>query len=292
MAKANHGFSPDKVAEFREAFDLWNTDGNAVLDYKEMTQALKGLGDFDEKALEKIMREVDDNKDGVIDFNEFMNALWRLQTRGDASAFGTMVKKQMELIAIETASGGMHSYAKEEISAFASHLNYCLGDDPQLAYLMPIDPDTNDIFEKVKDGLLITKFINMIEPHTIDMRAVNYKKGGGLNQFKVIENQNLNIAAAKAVGLSFLSLCHCPSLSVPLSLSLSSPLSLYPSVLVSLALNLCLSLSCLVSSSLSFLSVFTLDRTLISLSRVSPSLIPLWLWLCVWSEWQACASTM
>ena len=47
---------------------------------------------------------------------------------------------------------------------------------------------------------MIAKFINLIEPDTIDWRVVNYKKGGGLNQFKVIENQNLNIASAKAIG--------------------------------------------------------------------------------------------
>merc|ERR1712130_440528 len=41
----------------------------------------------------------------------------------------------------------------------------------------------------------------MIEPDTIDWRAVNYKKKGGLNQYHVIENQNLNIAAAKSIGL-------------------------------------------------------------------------------------------
>ncbi|ETO12540.1 hypothetical protein RFI_24836 [Reticulomyxa filosa] len=106
----------------------------------------------------------------------------------------------MELIAIESKSGGLHSYAKEEISAFANHLNYCLGDDSDLDYLMPINPDTNDLFTKVKDGVMIAKFINVIEPETIDWRAVNYKKGGGLNQFKIIENQNLNLSAAKSIG--------------------------------------------------------------------------------------------
>jgi len=48
---------------------------------------------------------------------------------------------------------------------------------------------------------MIAKFINMIEPDTIDWRAVNYKKGGGVNQFKIIENHNLNISAAKSIGL-------------------------------------------------------------------------------------------
>ena len=39
------------------------------------------------------------------------------------------------------------------------------------------------------------------EPDTIDWRVANYKKGGGLNQFKIIENHLVNIAAAKVIGL-------------------------------------------------------------------------------------------
>jgi len=197
----NHGFSPDKVADFKQAFDLWNSNGDDHLDTNELTTALKDLGHWDMNSLQKILAEVDKNRDGVIDFDEFMWALWQLESKGDASVFGKLVNKQMELIGIETASGGKHSYSKEEIAAFANHLNYCLGDDEHLDYLMPINPDTLDLCKKVSDGILIAKFINMIEPDTIDWRAVNYKKGGGLNQFKVIENQNLNISAAKSIGL-------------------------------------------------------------------------------------------
>jgi len=41
---------------------------------------------------------------------------------------------------------------------------------------MPIDPNSMDLCKKVKDGVLLAKFINMIEPDTIDWRAVNYNK--------------------------------------------------------------------------------------------------------------------
>jgi len=124
-----------------------------------------------------------------------------VEQQGDASAFSKMVNKQVELIAIKTKSGGVKSYSQDEVTAFANHLNYCLGDDNKLKYLMPINPNNLDLMEKVADGCLIARFINMIEPDTIDWRAVNYKKKGGLNQYHVIENQNLNIAAAKSIGL-------------------------------------------------------------------------------------------
>jgi len=196
---ADHGFPGDKVAEFKEAFDSWNTDGNSYLDQGEMRTAMKGLG-VDVDKLADMLQQVDSNNDGNIDFSEFLAALWKVKN-GDTSGFANMVKKQVELIAIKTASGGVKSYSQDEVTAFANHLNYCLGDDPKLKYLMPINPDNLDLMKKVADGVLIARFINMIEPDTIDFRAVNYKKKGGLNQYHVIENQNLNIAAAKSIGL-------------------------------------------------------------------------------------------
>lgn len=205
---SGHSFPPDKVAEFKEAFDSWNTDGNAHLDQGEMMVAMKGLG-VDVDRLKDMLKEVDSNNDGNIDFDEFLAALWKVKNSGDASGFANMVKKQVELIAIKTASGGVKSYSQDEVTAFANHLNYCLGDDPKLKYLMPINPNNLDLMEKVADGVLIARFINMIEPDTIDWRAVNYKKKGGLNQYHVIENQNLNIAAAKAIGIKYIILRLC-----------------------------------------------------------------------------------
>lgn len=146
--------------------------------------------------------QVDQNNDGNIDFGEFLSALWKVKN-GDTSGFANMVKKQVELIAIKTASGGVKSYSQDEVTAFANHLNYCLGDDPKLKYLMPINPENLDLMKKVADGVMISRFINMIEPDTIDFRAVNYKKKGGLNQYHIIENQNLNIAAAKSIGIRY-----------------------------------------------------------------------------------------
>jgi len=207
-ATGGHEFPPDKVAEFKDAFDAWNADGNAYLDQSEMKTAMAGLG-VDVSQLSDMLKEVDQNNDGNIDFGEFLDALWKVKN-GDSTGFTKMVNKQVELIAIKTASGGVKSYSQDEVTAFANHLNYCLGDDKKLKYLMPINPDNLDLMEKVADGCLIAKFINMIEPDTIDWRAVNYKrkgmKMGALNQYHVIENQNLNIAAAKSIGIRIFNL--------------------------------------------------------------------------------------
>jgi len=195
-------FSPEKVAKFKHVFDMWNLKGDAKIGIKQVIASMKDLGRFDEENLESIMQQVDNNRNGAIDFNEFLTAAWQLHSKGDASGFSKLVSKQIECVNIETSSGGFHSYTKEEVTAFANHLNNCLGDDKHLDYLMPINTDNLDLCTKVSDGVLLCKFLNYIEPNTIDWRAVNYKKGGGLNQFQVIENHNISISAAQSLGLS------------------------------------------------------------------------------------------
>jgi len=68
--------------------------------------------------------------------------------------------------------------------------------------LMPIETKGTDLCKKVYDGLLLSKFINVAIPGTIDERALNKVKGAGkLSLFQVNENQNLCIEAAKSIGV-------------------------------------------------------------------------------------------
>lgn len=177
MPIAKHKFPKKQVDEFKEAFEQWNSNGDDKLDANEMTIALRELGEWDTDRLATILQEVDSNRDGNIDFDEFLDALWSLKQTGNASAFGQFVGKTLTLVTRGGHQEGVqHSFSREEVQAFASHLNYVLGDDPDLDYLMPINPENDDLFEKAKDGVLIAKFINQVEPDTIDWRAVNFKK--------------------------------------------------------------------------------------------------------------------
>lgn len=63
--------------------------------------------------------------------------------------------------------GASHSFAEEERSAFAEHINQCLRGDPLLARHLPLDIESEEIFEKAGDGLLLCKLINLAVPDTI-----------------------------------------------------------------------------------------------------------------------------
>ena len=62
------------------------------------------------------------------------------------------------------------------------------------------------LFECCKDGVIFAKLVNLIEPETVDERALNIKETGALSQFQILENNNLAINAAKSVGCSLVNI--------------------------------------------------------------------------------------
>lgn len=63
--------------------------------------------------------------------------------------------------------------------------------------LVPINPLDDDLFDKVKNGILLCKMINSACPDTLDERAINKTK---LNIFKEKENLVLAINSSKSIG--------------------------------------------------------------------------------------------
>jgi len=125
--------------------------------------------------------------------------------KGSNLKFAKVYSKQKELVQVQ-GFAGVHSFAEEEMAAFSEHLNQCLGGDKDLKHLMPLEAKGMDLCRKVKDGLLIAKFVNVAIPDTIDERALNKVAGKDgkireLTLFQINENQNLGIAAAKSIGV-------------------------------------------------------------------------------------------
>lgn len=122
--------------------------------------------------------------------------------------------------------GSQHSYTVEEAAAFAAHINASCGMEAGaskgLQHLLPIaGPD--DLFNKVADGLLLCRLINIACPDTVDERVLNWPGGGArpttttsstttttaaaarrqdkpLNHFQMAENINVALSSARAIG--------------------------------------------------------------------------------------------
>ena len=132
---------------------------------------------------------------------------------------------------VQGAGNSEHSIAEGETVAFAEHINRTLGQDKFLASRLPMDPNTDELFKQCADGIIFAKLvslsnnhanpnmsiyktqfcshilfcrhlscaqINMVDSEAIDERALNLKVK--LSKFQQIENCNLAINAAKAIG--------------------------------------------------------------------------------------------
>lgn len=65
-----------------------------------------------------------------------------------------------------------------------------------------MNPDDDDVFHVLEDGVIFCKLINCAVPDTIDMRVVN--KGANINIYKVRENLNLACAACTGIGIKMI----------------------------------------------------------------------------------------
>ena len=70
--------SEEQVAEFKEAFSLFDKDGDGKITTKELGTVMRSLGQNPTEAeLQDMINEVDSDKSGSIEFEEFLNLMSR-----------------------------------------------------------------------------------------------------------------------------------------------------------------------------------------------------------------------
>jgi len=176
-------------------------DGNGSIDANELGTIMKNIGQSATPAdIKKQIAEVDLDKSGTVEWNEFLQVVYGL-SQGKTTSFGTTVSKASKGVQkIVTASGGAHSFSDEEKVSFVEHINSVLADDPLCKGRVPINPNNNDLFAACSDGVILCCLINSAVKDTIDTRVINSKQG--MNAFMKTENLNLAINSSKAIGCS------------------------------------------------------------------------------------------
>ena len=99
---------------------------------------------------------------------------------------------------IESSTGGRHSFDSLEIRRFSDIINSALHNDPDLKNVLPLNPNSQDIFTAVENGVLMCKLVNCAVPGTLDDSKINRK--ANLNIFQKTENINMAITGAKKIG--------------------------------------------------------------------------------------------
>ncbi|XP_066562519.1 plastin-2 [Amia ocellicauda] len=199
--------SHDEMEELREAFSKIDVDGNGFISANELTDVFKAAnlqlpGYKIRELTQNLMCTGDLNKDGKISFDEFTNMVHSLKSTEVAKTFRKAINKKEGICAIggtseQSSAGTQHSYSEEEKYAFVNWVNKALENDPDCKHVLPMDPNTDDLFRAVGDGLVLCKMINLSVPDTIDERTINKKK---LTPFTIQENLNLALNSASAIG--------------------------------------------------------------------------------------------
>lgn len=69
-------FSSEQIAEFQEAFSLFDKDGDGCITTKELGTVMRSLGQHPTEAeVAEIVKELEGNGKGKIDFNEFQELM-------------------------------------------------------------------------------------------------------------------------------------------------------------------------------------------------------------------------
>lgn len=167
-----------------------------VADLPPVMAKLKALHNMlSDKEITGILSETTSDMSDEVDFEAFLQTYLNLQARATGKQGGS---KTSSTFLKATTTTLLHTISESEKSSYVAHINSYLGDDPFLKKYLPIDPATNDLFNLVKDGVLLCKLINVAVPGTIDERAINTKRI--LNPWERNENHTLCLNSAKAIG--------------------------------------------------------------------------------------------
>ncbi|KAH3767890.1 actin binding protein [Pelomyxa schiedti] len=160
---------------------------------------------------------------GAPDRPQLTSSTTSLSSTGSSSSVTTTTTssgKSQTLIVSEDSSGAVHTYSLEEQAGIVAHLNAVLSSDVDLTNStlpfahLPIKLDTDDIFECVRDGVLLGKFINTFTPEDPTVKRLVVKPG--MNQIHMIENCNRVLKAARVF-------CHMESAISPADLAAGKP---------------------------------------------------------------------
>uniref|UniRef100_A0A669CYN6 Lymphocyte cytosolic protein 1 (L-plastin) n=1 Tax=Oreochromis niloticus TaxID=8128 RepID=A0A669CYN6_ORENI len=135
-----------------------------------------------------------------LNFDKFTEIVHGLKSAEVAKTFKKAITKKEGICNVAGTSeqtGTQHSYSEEEKVAFVNWINKALEKDPDCKHVLPMDPNTNDLFTAMGDGIVLCKMINLSVADTIDERTINKKK---LTPFTIQENLNLALNSASAIG--------------------------------------------------------------------------------------------
>ncbi|KAJ3089397.1 hypothetical protein HK102_006472 [Quaeritorhiza haematococci] len=187
-------FNASEISAFHQAFASFDKEGKDAIHQGDLPSVATKTGESYQAVTEKLQQLKLSNDDGYVSFEGFLKAVAKLrQEKG--------VRADKTKITLGGASENItHTINEDEKESFVTHINQQLADDKDIKHRLPIDKSTMQVFGECKDGLILSKLINDAVPGTIDERVLNV--GKKLSPFQMIENNNVVVNSAKAIGCS------------------------------------------------------------------------------------------
>ena len=207
--KLSQSFKPEDYSNFEKIFKGFDKNKNGVMEKNEFLDLLHALGyrDFKQPDAERLMEGVDIKDPEHMTFSEFLMMMKKLVDKEGKIQLDSFINKAGKaMVRVSKGDNSMQfqTFSEEERTAYVKVINSSLAEDPICKKYLPIDPDSNEVFDRIKDGVLLCKLINKAQEGTIDERVINTKEN--MNIFQQVENLNLAISAAKSIGLNVIGL--------------------------------------------------------------------------------------
>lgn len=94
--KVTDSLSPQDVRDLRLVYDFFDVDKSGTMDYDELKKACKILGfSLKKQEIKKLLAEVDNDKSGQIDFNEFLEFI--ISRQGDDRDYFSEISQGFKL---------------------------------------------------------------------------------------------------------------------------------------------------------------------------------------------------
>ena len=137
----------EQIIEFREAFQAFDKDGNGSITTKELGTVMRSLGqNLSDAEIKEVIDEVDEDKNGTIDFQEFLSLMARKMK---------IIDKEDELIdafkVLDLNGNGKISKYELRYIILSTESGFTGNDVDELLKIAEIDEDGNiDLHDFIK----------------------------------------------------------------------------------------------------------------------------------------------
>ena len=202
-------FSKEEQASLETIFKQYDKDNDGYLDKKDIMELINVLGitELTEEYFDDFLStlyilgyssvktdDLDENR--KISLQQYLEIMKNIKIR-EGSLQVSLFIKDIEKANIQKANESISKNPEKD--TYTKIINDLLSNDDTEHKYLPIDPNTNDIFDKITDGILLCKLINKVKPEAIDEKTIN--KNSDMTEFQKRQNLNLAISEAKSIGL-------------------------------------------------------------------------------------------